>query len=292
MISDLAVSLLLAAGARPPANGAVAASPTSVRWERNFEEASRKARKAAKPVIVDFWADWCGWCERLDRTTYADPFVARKAQDFVAVKVNTEGSRRDVEVAVKYEVTSLPTILFLSPEGRQLMRVDGYQGPGQFPRTLDDALAIARRVTAFEETLSRSPDDAAALAGLGAHLFDTGQRYLQQQCLDEARELLKRAVTRDADEPLEERRHTRLLLAILNNIDRNFAEAEKLVKDALSLGPRGEEDPKLLFVLGRTYVSWGRQDEGVATMEIIVRQYPQSPLAQKARETLTSLKPR
>ncbi|MGE5126101.1 MAG: thioredoxin family protein [Betaproteobacteria bacterium] len=286
MIPDLAVSLLLAGGARTPA-----LAPSSVKWERNFEEASRKARKAAKPVIVDFWADWCGWCERLDRTTYADPFVARKAQDFVAVKVNTEGSRRDVDVATKYEVNTLPTILFLSPEGRQLMRVNGYQGPGQFPRTLDDALAIARRVIALEETLARSPDDAGALAALGAHQFDTGQRYYSQQCLDEARELLKRAVAHDAEEPLEERRHTRLLLAILHNIDRNFAEAERLVKDALSLGPRGEEEPKLLFLLGRTYVSWGRQDEGAATMEIIVRQYPQSPLAQKARDTLTSLRP-
>jgi len=49
-----------------------------VKWERSFEEAARKARRAAKPVIVDFWADWCGWCDRLDRTTYADPFVARR----------------------------------------------------------------------------------------------------------------------------------------------------------------------------------------------------------------------
>jgi hypothetical protein len=45
-------------------------------------------------------------------------------------------------------------------------------------------------------------------------------------------------------------------------------------------------------VLGRTYVSWGRHAEGVATMEIIVKEFPQSPLAQKARETLVNLGPR
>ncbi len=293
MIPDLALSLLLAAGARPAAPGASAppAAAASLKWERSFEEAARKARRAAKPLIVDFWADWCGWCDRLDRTTYIDPFVARKAQDFVTVKVNTEGSRKDVDVAVKYDVTSLPTILFLSPEGRQLMRVNGYQGPGQFPHTMDNALAIARRVVPLEDALARNPDDPKALAGLGTHLYEVGQIYTQERCLDEARELLTRAVAHDSEEPLEDRRHTRLLLAILHNVDRNFAEAEKLVKDALSLGPHGEEEPKLLFVLGRTYVSWGRQDEGVATMEIIVRQYPQSPVAQKARETLTSLRP-
>jgi thiol-disulfide isomerase/thioredoxin len=292
VISDLAVSLLLATGLRAPAQaGPTPPAPTSVKWEHHFEDAMRKARRASKPVIVDFWADWCGWCDRLDHTTYVDPSVARKALDFVPVKVNTEGSRREVDVAVKYDVTSLPTILFLSPEGRQLLRVNGYQGPGQFPSTMDDALRTARRVMAFEDAIARDPDDPKALAGLGAHLYDVGTRYYQEQCLDEARDLLQRAIAHDEEEPVPERRHTRLLLAILHNLDRNFAEAERLVKDALSLGPRGDEDPKLLFVLGRTYVSWGRQDEGAATMEIIVRQYPQSPLAQKARETLTNLRP-
>ena len=47
-----------------------------------------------------------------------------------------------------------------------------------------------------------------------------------------------------------------------------------------------------LFVLGRTYVQMGRHAEGVATMQIIVREYPQSPLAQKAKETLVNLERR
>ena len=289
MIGAVAVTLLLAPGARA---ASTPVATVSIKWERNFDEALRKARKAGKPVIVDFWAEWCGWCERLDHTTYLDPLVVRKAQDFVAVKVDTEGSRKDVDVARRYWVESLPTILFLSPQGRQLWRVNAYQGEGVFPRTLDKVLAIAKLVIALEEALGRNPDDPRALAGLGSHLYDIGTGFYQEPCLEEARELLSRAVAHDGDEPVNERLHTRTQLAILENIRRNFPEAERLVKEALSLGPRGDEEPKLLFVLGRTYVSWGRQDEGVATMEIIVRQYPQSPIAQKARESLQNLKPR
>jgi thiol-disulfide isomerase/thioredoxin len=292
MIPGLALAVLLAAGS-PAAAGRGPAAPPSIRWERSFDEALKKAHKSGKPVLVNFWADWCGWCDRLDHTTYVDPVVVRKAQDFVAVKVDTEGSRKDVDVARRYWVESLPTIVFLSPQGRQLLRVNGFQGPGKFPGTLDTVLGIARRVIGWEEALSRDPDDARALAGLGAHLYEVGTNFYQEHCLDESRELLSRATAHDADEPLVDRRHTRMLLAILQNIGRNFAEAERLVKEALSLGPHdGDDDPKLLFVLGRTYVSWGRQDEGIETMEIIVRQYPQSPVAQKARDTLTNLKPR
>lgn len=279
-MSAFLLPLLLAASvqaATPP--------PPRIKWERNFEEALRKAQKYGKPLVVDFWADWCTWCERLDQNTYADPAVVRKAQDFVAVKVNTEGSRKEVEVAVRYHVTSLPTIVFLSPEGRQLGRVNGFQGPGIFPRTLDEVQARARRVMAWEEALRGNSDDPRALGALGAHAYD-------QQYFEEAQHLLRRAATVDADAPLDDRRRTRMLLAILENMDRNYAQAEKLVKEALAFGPRGEDEPKLLFVLGRTYVSWGRHAEGVATMKMIVRDYPQSPIAQKAKETLVNLGPR
>jgi tetratricopeptide (TPR) repeat protein len=216
--------------------------------------------------------------------------VVQRSQDFVAAKVDTEGSRREIDVAVRYEVTSLPTILFLSPEGRQLWRVNGFQGASPFAQTLESALAIGRNVIAWEQELAQNPDDPHALGALGAHLYEIGTRFYQQQCLDEARELLKKAVPRDGDQPSEDRRRTRMLLAILFNVERNYAEAEKLVKDALSLAPQPEDEPKLLFVLGRTYVSWGRPDEGIATMQMILRQFPLSPVAPKARETIVNLK--
>lgn len=296
MIGDLALALLLAAGTRPAAAAGPARvggpPPPSPRWEKSFDEAQKKARRLGRPIVVDFWAEWCGWCERLDRSTYADPLVLERAQDFVAVKVDTEGSHREVEVAVAYEVTSLPTILFLSPEGRQLWRVNGFQGASPFARTMDSALTVARRVIGWEQTLASSPDDAMALGALGAHLYEVGTRFYQQSCLDEARELLRRAVERDGDQPIDDRRRSRMLLALLLNVQRRFAEAEKLVKDALALAPQGEDEPKLLFVLGRTYVSWGKADEGIETMQIILRQFPHSPMAPKARETIINLKAR
>jgi len=148
-------------------------------------------------------------------------------------------------------------------------------------------------VIEWEQALARDPGDARALGALGEHLYETGMQLGQQQCLDEARELLLQAVMRDHKQPIVDRRRSRMLLAILENADRRFDAAERLVKDALSLKPGDEDDAaRLLFVLGRTYLSAGRTDESVATFQIIVREYPQSPLAQKARETLVNLPPR
>ena len=283
MSSPLALALLLAgAPLEPPAQPLLA-----IKWEKKFDEAIKKAQRAGKPLVVDFWAEWCGWCHRLDRTTYADPAVIRRAQDgFISAKVNVEGSRRELEVAARYRVGArLPVILFLSPRGRQLFRIDGYQGPGQFPRTLEIARQVANRVIAWEVALEANPDDAGAALRLGRHLYE-------QEYYDDAQALLRRAVEHDSSASVGERREGRMLLAILAHLTRDFDEAERLVKEALLLGPDADERPRLLFVLGRTYVSSGRQEEGVATFEVIVQQFPQSPMAQKAKETLTSLRRR
>jgi thioredoxin-like negative regulator of GroEL len=269
MTSALVLTLLLAGSA----------NDKGLQWETDFGRAMEQAREENKPVLVDFWAEWCGWCHRLDRTTYADPVVGAMGREFVAVRVNTEGDPRDVKVAERYGVINLPTILFLSPRGRQVLRVKGFQGPGRFPQTMERAMETAQRVMAWEEALEKEPGDAAALFLLGQHLFD-------QECYEDSYALLARAAAHDGERPAAERRRTRLLLAILQNVHQQYAEAESLIKEALSLDPQAPDQPKLLFILGRTYVSWGRRDEGVQMMEEIVNKHPKSPLAQKARETL------
>ncbi len=270
MIGALAASLLLTG------------APPGIKWERHFDEALQKAKAAGKPVIVNFWADWCHWCRRLDRTTYADPVVARSAEDFVAVRVNTEGSKKELAVALRYDVSSLPTVVFITPNGHQVSRINGFQGPGEFPHTLERVRQEAQKVMAWEAVLQENPSDAAALASLGRHLFE-------QEFYEDSKELLDRAARADGQQPVTDRRKTRLLLAMMLDHHHHYAEAEGLLKEALGLRPAGEDGAKLLFVLGRTYVSWGRPAEARATLQQVITDYAQSPLAQKARDTLVAL---
>ncbi len=275
MLGSLALSALLVGGG----------TAGGIKWEKNFDEALKKARASQKPIFVDFWAEWCFWCHQLEKTTYADPAVVARAEDFVPVKVNTEAGKREEQVALRYDVQNLPTIAFLSPGGHLVLRLNGFQGPGQFPTTMDKAREAAKRITAFEAALERNPKDAAALLGLGIHLYE-------QELYEESRDFLRQAVQNDAQEPPQQRRKGRMLLAIIQTYDKKFADAETLLKEALSLRPPGEDEPKLLFVLGRTYASWGKIEDSQRTMQTILRLYPQNPLAQKARETIVALERR
>jgi tetratricopeptide (TPR) repeat protein len=223
-------------------------------------------------------AELCGWCHRLDETTYVDPEVVRLSRRFVALKIDTEGRPEDVAVAIRYNVAVLPTIAFLSPEGHPLMKVTAYQGPGKFPHTMEKALKIAEKVSAWEEALaSADGTEPGALGELGAHLF-------HQEFFDESFELLNRAADVDAERDPEERKLTRLLLGVILSYRRRYDEAEERLKDGLALRPAGEHDPHLLFILGRTYLRSGKPDKAATLMREIVKNYPGDEVAGRAEE--------
>jgi thioredoxin-like negative regulator of GroEL len=273
VIAVAALALLVAGGP---------AKQPEVKWVRQWDAAMKRAQTLKKPLLVDFWAEWCGWCHRLDQTTYVDPVVVKMSEDFVPVKVNTEGTPREVEVARHYDVTSLPTIAFLSPSGRVILRLNGFQGPGQFPRAVELAKERATKIIGWEDDLEHNPRDAEALSSLGAHLFE-------QEVYDESRDFLVRAVKADRERPVDERKRTRMLLGIVHKYNHKNEDAETVLKEGLALQPASEYDPKILYVLARLYAGWGRYDEARTILKQILSLYAQSPVADKARETLVAL---
>jgi tetratricopeptide (TPR) repeat protein len=258
------------------------AMPHGIRWERSFDVALQKAKAQGKPLFVDFWAPWCGWCERLDETTYVDPEVVRLSKDFVAVKVNTEGGRNETLVALKYNVSDLPTMAFLSPEGRSILRVTGYQGPGQFPRELQTAREAAREFISWEKAIRKDPKDGDALTRMGLYLFD-------QEAYEESRDVLVQAVRFDDGLPSTDRKRSRMLLAIIRHYEQRYPDAEALLKDAIAIQPPGANEAQLLYILGRVYKAWGRPDRAREVLAQVVASYPQSPFAQRAQDTLVAL---
>jgi thioredoxin-like negative regulator of GroEL len=281
MRGTLALALVWAF--QPGPGGPGGAASQGIRWERNFDEALKKAKASRKPLLVDFWAEWCGWCRRLDRTTYVDPIVVKMAgEHFIAVKINTEGSAKEVDVAVRYDVSTLPTIAFLSPAGRPLLRLNGYQGPSQFPRSLEAARELSARVGGWETALDRDQHDVGALQALGVHLFE-------QDAYRESAQLLERTAKLDGQRPLDERKQTRLLLGAILKSEQKFPASEKVLRGALALPESAAYDPKLLYVLGKLYAAQGRRDEARTVLQQVVTLHPESAIAQKARESLIAI---
>jgi thiol:disulfide interchange protein DsbD len=95
-------------------------------WLKDEAEAIRIARAEGKPIVIDFWADWCVACNELDHTAWADPRVREEAKRFVLLKIDGSESSQAVKSGLfdkaleKYAVLGLPTVLFIDAEGKEI----------------------------------------------------------------------------------------------------------------------------------------------------------------------------
>ena len=109
----------------------------SITWVYTLADGLTLAQAAKKPLMVDFFAQWCGWCKKLDKDVYTDPAVAELSKEFVCVKVDTDKYGQD---ASKYGVQGLPTIVFLNPDGTVIDKIVGYNPAPEFTANMRKAL--------------------------------------------------------------------------------------------------------------------------------------------------------
>lgn len=83
-----------------------------IQW-MDFEEAVSACAKNPKKIFVDVYTDWCGWCKRMDQTTFADPAVAKYMnENYYAVKFNAE--RTDTVTFNGYDY-----VFVVGPDGKK-----------------------------------------------------------------------------------------------------------------------------------------------------------------------------
>ena len=108
-------------------------------WESDMPAALERARNEGKPVLVNFYADWCVWCKRLESTTLRDAKVASILQNkMVPLSLNVEGDGK--ELSNEYQVDGLPTIIVLDASGREIGRIPGYMPPDSFLKRVEGFL--------------------------------------------------------------------------------------------------------------------------------------------------------
>jgi thiol:disulfide interchange protein len=88
--------------------------------------------------MVDFYTDWCKWCDVMDEKTFADARVQAEVGRVIPVKLDAEREGRDA--ARRYRVQGFPTILFLDAEGREVGRIPGFMPAAPFLEELGDVL--------------------------------------------------------------------------------------------------------------------------------------------------------
>ena len=113
------------------------APASSIAWRTDLDAALAEARSANRRVLVDFSADWCPPCQAMKHDVWPHPQVEKAiSAGFVPVLVDAD---RDTVLADRYQVSSIPTILLLDPDGRVVKRNNGFLPRSGMLRFLTDA---------------------------------------------------------------------------------------------------------------------------------------------------------
>jgi thiol:disulfide interchange protein DsbD len=114
---------------------------------RSVAELDAAVRASTKPVMLDFYADWCVACKELEKFTFTDAAVAQRMAGMTLLRADVTAHNDDDRALLKrYTLFGPPALIFFAPAGNELpgSRVIGYQDARQFGAHLDRVLASAK----------------------------------------------------------------------------------------------------------------------------------------------------
>ena len=109
---------------------------------RSVAELDNLLRTSGRPVMLDFYADWCVSCKEMERFTFVDPAVQKKLAGALLLKADvTANNPQDRELLKRFQLFGPPGTIFFDSQGREIAdtRVIGYQNSQRFLQTLSRA---------------------------------------------------------------------------------------------------------------------------------------------------------
>ncbi|WP_075341067.1 thioredoxin family protein [Tenacibaculum agarivorans] len=149
---------------------AFAVQAQEVNW-MSFEEALKLNKTTPKPILVDLYTDWCGWCKRMDATTYKNEVIVKFINDnYYAVKMDGEGKGdidfkgktfkfvqqgkskyHELAAAIMNGKMSYPSTAFFDPKEQLIQTVPGYLAKERFEKILSYFSGEAYKSTPWKD---------------------------------------------------------------------------------------------------------------------------------------------
>ncbi len=147
-------------------------SQQKINWI-SLEEADRLRIEEPRKIMIDVYTDWCGWCKRMDRTTFVDPkLVEYVNKNYYAVKLDAEQQETIIVGGKKYEYVpngrrgynqiakellqgkmSYPTIVFLDEHMNMIQPLPGFREAKEMQPILEYLAENAYKETPWEDWL-------------------------------------------------------------------------------------------------------------------------------------------
>jgi thioredoxin-related protein len=258
------------------------AGGTGSAWLKTVAAAQKVAKEKNQLILVDMFAEWCGWCHRFEREVFPSKVFQDATADMVLLRLNTEDGKEGTQMSRKFGITSLPTFLLLTPDLTSAGMIRGYAPPEPFVKTL-------------KETRANHVEFKKRLKNEGK--LDYFQRLnlakeLNARADFDGSVLRLRKLMTEKGVPAAVRDQAYYELALAFTMQNKLAEAQKTIRELLMLSRAGEAVERSRLLLGQIYIQQGNLLQARNEYRNFKDLFPESPLLGNIEQVLAELEKR
>lgn len=238
-------------------------------WHKSVAAAQKAAKEKNQLILVDMFAEWCGWCHRFEREVFPSEAFQKATDDIVLLRLDTEDKKEGSEFQRKYQVTSLPTFLLLTPDLSLAGSIRGYAPPSQF------AQMLAETRTKHEAFQKRVKNEASLAKDYPGRL-ELAKEFVSRSAFGESESRLKKLMA-EKGVPASIRDEAYYQLAFTYALQNKYDDAQKTIKGLTALSNRGDAVERAKLLSGQIYMAQGNLLGAANELRMFKKTYPGSP---------------
>lgn len=239
-----------------------------------FLKSIAAAQKAAKEknqlIFVDLFADWCGWCHRFDKEVVPSEAFQKVTDDMVLLRLDTEDGKEGSDFSRRYNVTSLPTFVILTPDLAIASVIRGYAPPAQFAEMIRSGL---NKYKEFENLVAREQ----MLAKDYQKRLEIAREFRNRQGWAHAETRFRKLAT-EPGVPASIRDEAYYDLGLLYLQQKKHAEVMKTVADFGKVQKQGAAYERAKFLVPQVYAEQGNFKGALDELRAFKVAFPKSSL--------------
>lgn len=256
--------------------------PASIPWNSSSQAAFEQAHQNTQEILVYLYTDWCGYCRRMNQTTFTDAQLINEMGDrFVWLKLNAETDSDGLEMQRRFQVTGYPTILVLDSNGREIDRIPGFVGPERFVQTVQDIVVSEESFGRIRENAELAPDEV--------HLqYELAEKYLERRLYGQARDQFLKVISLD---PLQQNPLTESSLyyvAICSMRLQQNDDVRGALHDLERAFPAGRYEPETLLLRAQLLYADGKKKGAHRLLAQFLDDYPDHASVPRVKQLLAS----
>lgn len=239
-------------------------------WHKTVAAAQKVAKEKNQLILVDMFAQWCGWCHRFEREVFPSEVFQNATQDIVLLRLDTEDRAEGTQYAQKFAVTQLPTFLLLAPDLSLAGMIRGYAPPKDFVLSLNKTRG---EYAAFTKRVK----DEGSIAKDYKQRFELAKEFMTRAAFDKSEPRFKKLTT-EKGVPAPIRDDAYYHLAMSYAMQNRFDEGLKAVRSLQAISKTGDPVERARLLAGQIYLQMGNLLGAANEFRAFKKAYPNSPL--------------